>query len=75
MKAKLDEASMRVSQLQREKSNAMKREKRAKKNMKALLEDLKERNLINEELKEKLECYSGKIKIFNCIFRVFCDHC
>lgn len=62
MKAKLDEASLRVKQLQREKSNAMKREKRAKKNMQALLEDLKERNLINEELKEKLECYSGKIK-------------
>lgn len=43
MKGKLDEASLRVSQLHREKSNAMKREKRAKKNMQALLEDLKER--------------------------------
>ena len=36
--------------------------------MKALLEELKDKNLINEELKDKLECYSGKINNILCIF-------
>ncbi|KAK0132535.1 THAP domain-containing protein 6 [Merluccius polli] len=58
IKAKLAEASARVRILQREKSNALRREKRAKNNMQALLEELKEKNLINEELKDKLDCYS-----------------
>ncbi|XP_029923395.1 uncharacterized protein LOC115370508 [Myripristis murdjan] len=58
IKAKLQEASARVTKLQRDKSNALRREKRAKNNMQALLEELKEKNLINEELKDKLECYS-----------------
>ncbi|XP_035857017.1 THAP domain-containing protein 6-like [Sander lucioperca] len=65
IKAKLEEASARVRKLQREKSNALRREKRAKMNMQALLEELKEKNLINEELKDNLECYSGKIKILH----------
>ena len=65
IKAKLAEASARVRKLQREKSNAVRREKRAKNNMQALLEELKEKNLINEELKDKLECYSGKIQILH----------
>ena len=30
--------------------------------MQGLLEELKEKHLINEELKDKLECYSGQIK-------------
>uniref|UniRef100_A0A667XBB6 THAP-type domain-containing protein n=1 Tax=Myripristis murdjan TaxID=586833 RepID=A0A667XBB6_9TELE len=51
-------SSARVRKLQRDKSNALRREKRAKNNMQALLEELKEKNLINEELKDKLECYS-----------------
>ncbi|XP_060931803.1 THAP domain-containing protein 2-like [Limanda limanda] len=58
IKAKLEEASARVRKLQREKTNAFRRENRAKNNMQALLEKLKEKNLINEELKDKLECYS-----------------
>ncbi|TKS70553.1 DNA transposase THAP9 [Collichthys lucidus] len=58
LKAKLEAASARVRKLEREKSNALRREKRAKNNMQALLEELKEKNLINEELKDKLECYS-----------------
>ncbi|KTF76974.1 hypothetical protein cypCar_00049540 [Cyprinus carpio] len=58
IKAKLEEASARVRKLQREKSNALRREKRSKMNMQALLEELKEKNLINEELKDNLECYS-----------------
>uniref|UniRef100_A0A8C9Z813 THAP-type domain-containing protein n=1 Tax=Sander lucioperca TaxID=283035 RepID=A0A8C9Z813_SANLU len=58
-------SSVRVRKLQREKSNALRREKRAKMNMQALLEELKEKSLINEELKDNLECYSGKIKILH----------
>ncbi|KAM3868679.1 THAP domain-containing protein 6-like [Diretmus argenteus] len=53
LKAKRKEA--RVRKLQREKTNALGRGRRAKKIMRALLEELKEENLINEEL----ECYSG----------------
>ncbi|KAE8281230.1 THAP domain-containing protein 6 [Larimichthys crocea] len=59
LKAKLEAALARVRKLEREKSNAFRREKRAKNNMQALLEELKEKNLINEELKDKLERYSG----------------
>ncbi|XP_045912061.1 THAP domain-containing protein 6-like [Micropterus dolomieu] len=58
IKAKLEEASARVRKLKREKSNALRREKRAKMNMRVLLEELKERNLINEELRVNPECYS-----------------
>ncbi|CAL8405075.1 unnamed protein product, partial [Arctogadus glacialis] len=58
MKAKLEEASARVRKLQREKINGFRRENRAKNNMQAVLEELKEKSLINEELKDKLECYS-----------------
>ncbi|XP_072554127.1 THAP domain-containing protein 6-like [Paramormyrops kingsleyae] len=58
IKAKLQQALVRQRKLQREKSNALRREKRAKNNMQALLEELKEKNLINEELKDRLECYS-----------------
>lgn len=65
LKAKLEAALARVRKLEREKSNAFRREKRAKNNMQALLEELKEKNLINEELKDKLERYSGKIKILH----------
>ncbi|KAM4634384.1 THAP domain-containing protein 6-like isoform 2-T4 [Polymixia lowei] len=58
IKARLQEASARVRTLQREKSSVLARERRAKNNMRALLEELQEKNLINEELKDKLECYS-----------------
>ncbi|XP_008275573.1 THAP domain-containing protein 6 isoform X2 [Stegastes partitus] len=50
IKAKLEEASARVRKLQREKINALRREKRAKDSMQALLEELKEKHLINKEL-------------------------
>lgn len=58
LKAKLDAAIATVCKMWREKSNALARVRRAKKNMKALLEELKAKNLINEELNDKLECYS-----------------
>ena len=41
----------------------MEREKRAKTTVKSLLGDLREKNVINEELKERLEFYSGKMKV------------
>lgn len=61
LKARLNEALARVESLEREKKNAKARELRAKKNVKSLLEDLKKKNLINEELKERLDVHSGKI--------------
>ncbi|RXN13213.1 THAP domain-containing 6-like protein [Labeo rohita] len=59
LKTRLNEALARVESLEREKKNAMAREKRAKITVNNLLGDLKKNNLINEELKEKLEFYSG----------------
>ena len=61
LKARLSEALARVQSLEREKENAIARERRAKKTVKSLLEDLREKNLINEELKERLDSHSGKI--------------
>uniref|UniRef100_A0A8C1RMH9 THAP-type domain-containing protein n=1 Tax=Cyprinus carpio TaxID=7962 RepID=A0A8C1RMH9_CYPCA len=61
LKVRLSEALARVESLEREKQNAKARERRAKKTIKSLLEDLKEKNLINEELNERLGFHSGKI--------------
>ncbi|KAK9977088.1 hypothetical protein ABG768_018909 [Culter alburnus] len=61
--ARLSEALARVESLEREKQNAKTRERRAKKTVKSLLEDLKEKNLINEELNERLGFHSGKNKL------------
>ncbi|KAF4100526.1 hypothetical protein G5714_018722 [Onychostoma macrolepis] len=58
LKTRLNEALARVESLEREKKNSVAREKRAKTTVKSLLGDLREKNLINEELKEKLEFYS-----------------
>lgn len=41
--------------------------------MQALLEEVKEKNIIKEELKVKRECYSGKIKILYGIFLYFVE--
>lgn len=60
LKAKLNKALARVESLEREKKNVMAREKRAKTTVESLLGDLREKNLINEELKERLGFYSGK---------------
>ncbi|CAM4569811.1 unnamed protein product [Leuciscus chuanchicus] len=60
---RLNEALARVESLEREKKNSMAREKRAKTTGKSLLGDLREKNLINKVLKEKLEFYSGKTKV------------
>lgn len=61
LKAKFDASMATIRKMKRQRYNALARERRAKKNMQALLEELKAKNLINEELKDKLECYSGKI--------------
>ena len=63
VKAKVNEHLARVESLKRGKKNAMSREKRAKTTVKGLLEDLREKNLINEELSEKLASYSSKTKL------------
>lgn len=52
-----------MESLERKKRNSMLQERRAKKNVHVLLEDLREKNLTNEELKDRLECYSGKMEI------------
>ncbi|XP_059212395.1 signal recognition particle 9 kDa protein isoform X1 [Centropristis striata] len=60
LKAKVNEHLARLESLEREKKNAMSREKRAKTTVKGILEDLREKNLINEELSEKLSLYFGQ---------------
>ena len=63
VKAKLIEALATVEYLTRELRNSRIRESRAKKKVTNLLEDLREKNLINEELKERLDSYSSKIEM------------
>ena len=63
LKARLSEALARVESLECEKRNSMLWERRAKKNVHALLEVLREKNLMNEKLKDRLECYSGKMEM------------
>lgn len=53
----------RVESLEKERRNAKDRERRAKNTVSGLLEDLREKQIINEELKEQLDIYSGKMKI------------
>ncbi|XP_037553755.1 THAP domain-containing protein 6-like [Nematolebias whitei] len=55
LKARLSEALGRVESLEREKLNAKAREQRAKKIIMSLLEDLRRKTLINEELTERLD--------------------
>ncbi|CAN9499467.1 unnamed protein product [Ophioblennius macclurei] len=58
LKARLKEALDRVESLERENRNAKDRERRAKNTVSSLLEDLKVKNIINEELKEQLDIYA-----------------
>ncbi|XP_029364015.1 THAP domain-containing protein 6-like isoform X3 [Echeneis naucrates] len=58
LRARLSEALARVESLEKEKRNARDRERRAKNSVCGLLEDLRTKNLINEELKERLDSYS-----------------
>lgn len=63
LKTRLSEALARVESLERDKKNSMAREKRAKTTVRNLLGDLREKNVINEELKLKLDLYSGKTQL------------
>nr|XP_033487880.1 THAP domain-containing protein 6-like [Epinephelus lanceolatus] len=58
LRARLSDALARVESLEREKQNAKDRERRAKNTVCSLLEDLRGKKLINEELKDKLHSYS-----------------
>lgn len=62
LKARLSGALARVESLERELRNVKGRERRAKNTVHGLLRHLKRKNLMNEELKEKLDSYSGKIR-------------
>ncbi|KAK2862075.1 hypothetical protein Q5P01_001608 [Channa striata] len=59
VKKKLTEAQERLEELQRDLRNAKDRERRHKKTVETLLEDLKQRNLLTEELQQKLDLFSG----------------
>ncbi|XP_070759528.1 THAP domain-containing protein 2-like [Enoplosus armatus] len=58
VKKKLTEAQEKVEELQRDLRNARDRERRHKKAVKSLLEDLKRKNMLTEELQQKLDFYS-----------------
>lgn len=79
LKARLGEALARVESLEREMQNAKARERRAKKTVQSLLEDLKEKNLIN--INEELCPYLGSTlqkpnlelrTIISCLFHLWC---
>ncbi|KAM8890213.1 THAP domain-containing protein 6-like isoform 4-T5 [Synchiropus picturatus] len=59
LKARLNAALARVESLEHARRNCMIRERRAKKNLDALLEELRETSLINAELRQRLEGDSG----------------
>nr|XP_057923260.1 THAP domain-containing protein 6-like [Doryrhamphus excisus]XP_057923261.1 THAP domain-containing protein 6-like [Doryrhamphus excisus]XP_057923262.1 THAP domain-containing protein 6-like [Doryrhamphus excisus]XP_057923263.1 THAP domain-containing protein 6-like [Doryrhamphus excisus] len=58
LRARLMKALDRVERLERELRNVKDRERRAKNTVSGLLEDLRVKKLINEELKEQLDIYS-----------------
>lgn len=58
LKVRLNGALARVAILERELRNAKNRERRAKDLVCSLVEDLKKKTLMNEELKEKLDLYA-----------------
>ena len=50
-----------VSRLQREKANTRKRELREKSSLKDVLMELREKNLMTEELSQRVGLYAGKM--------------
>ncbi|KAM9717770.1 THAP domain-containing protein 6 isoform 1-T2 [Menidia menidia] len=58
LKARLREALARVESLERERRNAKDRERRAKSIVSGLLQDLRVKEQINEELKEQLDIFA-----------------
>ncbi|XP_031143471.1 THAP domain-containing protein 2-like [Sander lucioperca] len=59
VKKKLTEAQEKVEELQRDLRNAKDRERRNKKTVKSLQEDLKHKNVLTKELQQKLDFNSG----------------
>ncbi|XP_061784682.1 THAP domain-containing protein 6 isoform X4 [Nerophis lumbriciformis] len=59
VKTRLTEALVRVESLEHELRNVKDRERRSKNTVFCLLKDMRGKNLINEDLKEKLHSYSG----------------
>ncbi|XP_051933765.1 THAP domain-containing protein 6-like isoform X3 [Hippocampus zosterae] len=59
LKKRLDEALARVESLERDSRNAKIRESRAKQTVRCLIDELKEKDLINIELQDRLDFYSG----------------
>lgn len=60
-KQKLTENQDQIETLRRELRNAKDRERRQKKTVRCLLDDLKEKNMLTEELQQKLDYYSGRL--------------
>ncbi|XP_061568880.1 THAP domain-containing protein 1-like isoform X1 [Cololabis saira] len=58
LRARLREALARVETLERERRNARDRERRAKLTVRGLLEDLRGKKLLNDELQQQLHTYS-----------------
>lgn len=59
VKHKLTEAKERLEELQRDLRNAKDRERRHKKIVETLLDNLKCRNMLTKELQQKLDFHSG----------------
>nr|XP_061797068.1 THAP domain-containing protein 6-like [Nerophis lumbriciformis] len=59
LRRRLDEALDRIDSLERESRNAKVRESRSKETVRCLIDELREKKLINEELKDRLDLYSG----------------
>lgn len=64
VKKKLTEAQERVEELQRELRNAKDRERRLKKTVKFLINDLRHKNLLTKDLQQDLDSFCGWL---NCI--------
>lgn len=58
-KQKVSESQDQVERLSQDLRNARNRKKRQKMTVRYLLEDLKEKNMLSEQLKQKLDFYSG----------------
>lgn len=59
VKDRLAQALANMERLQRQLRNAKDRERRCKTTLKSALDDLKERNLITDELHQRLDMYSS----------------
>lgn len=60
VKTRLRDALASLERLQRKRRNSLIRERRAKKSVGALLDDLREKNVVIETLKDRLRLLSGE---------------